>query len=173
MRARKEAAALLERARSDAEKLLAGERQRIEQERAAAADALRLEAIELAVTIARRLLAEAGDGSLDRLFLERALARLHDLAEPERAALIDRLADGAVVQVMTAAPFETAGRDEFSRRLRELLGKDIGVQFADDPALLAGAELHFPHMVLHHSWRDSLRALEEDLKRDGRPPGLA
>jgi F-type H+-transporting ATPase subunit b len=125
------------------------------------------------VTIARRLLAEAGDGSLDQAFLERALARLQDLTERERSALVDRLADGAAVQVVTATRLETEGRASFSRRLHALLGTDLDVQFADDPALLAGAELHFPHTVLRHNWRDSLREIEEDLKRDGRPAGVA
>ena len=172
-RARVEAAALLERARADAGKLLADERQRLERERAEAAEVLRLDAIELGVTIARRLLTEAGDGSLDWPFLERALARLQDLAETQRSALIDRLANGAVVQVVTATPLDPAGREDFTCRLRELLGKDTNIQFADDPTLLAGTELHFPHTVLHHSWRDSLREIEEGLKRNGRPPGLA
>jgi F-type H+-transporting ATPase subunit b len=126
------------------------------------------------VTIARRLLAEAGDPSLDRAFLERALARLQDLTEAERSALIDRLADGSAVQVVTATRLGTEGRARFSRRLRALLGAaDTDVQFADDPALLAGAELHFPHTVLRHSWRESLREIEEDLRRDGRPAGVA
>jgi F-type H+-transporting ATPase subunit b len=172
-RAKEEAASLLDRARADAEKLLAEERQRIEQERAAIADALRLETIELGVTIACRLLAEASDASRDRAFLERALARLQDLTEPERSALTDRLADGAAVQVVTATPLETEGRAQFSRRLRALLGADTDIQFADDPALLAGAELHFPHTILRHSWRDSLREIEADVKRDGRPAGVA
>lgn len=172
-RARVEAAALLERARADASKLLADERQRLERERAEAAEVLRVDAIELGVTIARRLLAEAGAGSLDRPFLERAVARLQDLAETQRSALIDRLANGAVVQVVTATPLDPAGREDFTCRLRELLGTDTNIQFADDPTLLAGTELHFPHTVLHHSWRDSLREIEEGLKRNGRPPGLA
>ena len=64
-------------------------------------------------------------------------------------------------------------RDAFTDRLRVLVGAATSVRFADDPTLLAGAELHFPHTVLHHSWRDSLREIEEELKRDGRPAGLA
>lgn len=172
-RAKEDAASLLERARADAEKLLAEERQRIEQERAEVAVSLRQETIELSVAIARRLLAGTGDAGIDRRFLERALARLQELAEPERVALINRLAPGDVVHVVTASPLASAGRDDLAGRLRELLGADIDVQFAEDPALLAGAELHFPHTVLHHSWRDSLREIEEDLKRDGRSAGLA
>ena len=78
-----------------------------------------------------------------------------------------------MVQVVTAAPLDLAGRVDFTDRLCTLLGADTKIQFADDPTLLAGAELHFPHTVLHHSWRDSLREMEKDLKRDGRPPGLA
>lgn len=172
-RAKQEAASLLERARADAEKLLAEERQRIEQERAEVADALRHEAIELSVAIARRLLAEAGDANRDRVFLEHALARLEGLTEPERAALVDRLDHGHVVQVVTAGALGSAVRDEFAGRLRELLDADADVEFAEDPTLLAGAELRFPHTVLHYSWRDSLREIEEDLKRDGRPAGHA
>ena len=137
------------------------------------ADTLRLQVIDLGVVIARRLLADAGDASLDRVFVQRVLARLQALAEPERAALIDRLAQGDVVQVVTAAPLDPADRDDFTDRLCTLLGADIHVQFAEDPTLLAGAELHFPHTVLHDSWRDSLREIEEDLKRNGRPAGLA
>jgi F-type H+-transporting ATPase subunit b len=171
--AKDEAASLLGRTRTDAEKLLAEERQRIERERAEVADALQLAMVELGVTIARRLLAEAGDGSLDLAFLERALAKLQDLTEAERSALINRLADGAAVQVVTASRLETEGRADFSRRLRALLGAYTDVQFADDPALLAGVELHFAHTVLRHSWRDSLREIEEALKRDGRLAGVA
>jgi F-type H+-transporting ATPase subunit b len=87
--------------------------------------------------------------------------------------LINRLADGAAVQVVTASRLETEGRADFSRRLRALLGAYTDVQFADDPALLAGVELHFAHTVLRHSWRDSLREIEEALKRDGRLAGVA
>jgi hypothetical protein len=75
--------------------------------------------------------------------------------------------------LVTASPLDPAARDDFGRRLRELLGADSDVRFADDPALVAGAELHFPHTVLHQSWRDSLREIEEELRRDGRPPGRA
>jgi F-type H+-transporting ATPase subunit b len=173
-KAKEEAAALLERARVDAEKLLGEERERLAQERAEAADALRLRAVELGVAIGRRLLAETGDSRLDQTFLIRALARLEALNEEGRAALIDRLkGDDVVVDVITAAPLDAADRDDATERLRALLSAPIKVRFAEDPALLAGAELHFPHSVLHDSWRESLREIEEDLKRDGRPAGLA
>ena len=95
------------------------------------------------------------------------------MPEPERRQLLDQLADGAVVRVVTAAPLDPAAREDVARRLHELLRRQTDVEFADDPALIAGVELHFPHTVLHHSWRDSLREIEEELKRDGGPAGHA
>ena len=136
-------------------------------------DALRLQAIDIGVAVARRLLADAGDTGLDGVILARALTRLQALSEAERSALVDGLARGSAVRVVTAAPLDRAGRGDFIGRLRTLLGTDVNVEFATDPTLLAGAEVHFPHMVLHHNWRDSLGEIEEDLKRDDRPQGLA
>jgi ATP synthase F0 subunit b len=172
-RAKQEAAALLEGARADAEKLLAEQRRRVEQERAEAAEALRRDAIDLAVTIAHRLLAESSEAGLDGPLLRAALARLEALTEPERRGLMGQLADGGAVRVVTAAPLDPAASADATGRLRELLGADLEVQFAADAALIAGAELHFPHTVVRHSWRDSLHDLEEDLKRDGRTSGYA
>jgi ATP synthase F0 subunit b len=173
-RAKREASELLEHSRAEAQKLLAEERRRVEQERAEAAEALRQQTIELGVAVARRLLAEAADGGLEAPFLERALAKLQSLSEPERRELITHLADGEAVRVTTARPLEPAASEAFRQKLEGLLGPGTIVQFDDDPALIAGAELHFPHTILRHSWRDSLREIEvELLKRDGRPQGLA
>jgi alternate F1F0 ATPase F0 subunit B len=172
-RATREASDLLERARTAAEQLLTEERRGIEQERAEAAEALRQQTIELGVAVARRLLAEAADGGLEAPFLGRALTKLQSLTEPERRELIAQLADGEAVRVMTARPLERAAIEALRQKLQELLGPGTSVQFANDPALIAGAELHFPHTILRHSWRDSLREIEQELKRDGRPQGLA
>ncbi len=124
--------------------------------------------------MARRLLAEAADGGLEATVSGAApLAKLQSLNELERRELIAQLADGEAVRVTTARPLEPATSEALRQELQELLGPGTVVQFADDPALIAGAELHFPHTILRHSWRDSLREIEEELKRDGRPQGLA
>jgi ATP synthase F0 subunit b len=172
-RATREASDLLERARTAAEQLLTEERRRIEQERAEATEALRQQTIELGVAVARRLLAEAADGGLEGPFLGRALTKLQSLTESEHRELIAQLADGEAIRVTTARPLEQAASEAFRQKLQDLLGPGTIVQFADDAALIAGAELHFPHTILRHSWRDSLREIEEELKRDGRPQGLA
>jgi F0F1-type ATP synthase membrane subunit b/b' len=166
--AKADAQRLLEKTRADAEKRLAEERQRLARERTEAAEALRQQTIELAVTIARHLLNDANVPFPDRL-----VARLQALGEPERRELVGQLADGAGMQLVTAGPLEPAARDAFQKQLQALLGADTSVAFAEDPALIAGAELHFPHTILRHSWRDSLAEIEAELKRHGGPEGRA
>ena len=173
-RARQEAAALLEGARADAEKLLAEQRRRVEQERADAAEALRQEAIDLAVTIAQRLLATSSEAGSDGPLLRGALARLEAL-ERARAPGADGPAGG---RRGGARGDRGAARSGGERRCdpppaRAGGRRRRGASSPPMPALIAGAELHFPHTVVRHSWRDSLRELEEDLKRDGRTPGYA
>ncbi len=159
---------LLDQARADAEKLIAEGRQRLGQESIEAAEALRQQTIELAVTIARHLLNDAGTPFPDRL-----VAQLQALGEPERRELVGQLADGVGMQLVTAEPLEPTARDAFQKQLQALLGADTTVAFAEDPALIAGAELHFPHTILRYSWRDSLAEIEAELKRHGGPEGRA
>jgi F-type H+-transporting ATPase subunit b len=169
--ARVHAQRLLEQARADAEKLMAEERQRLAQERTEAAEALRQEAGELGLTIARRLLGDAAASGLEAPFLERLLARLRGLAEPERRELAAQLAGGGALQLVTAEPLEPSAREAFQKQLQTLLGADTMVEFAEDAALIAGAELHFPNTILRHSWQSSLEDIAAELKQDDGTPG--
>jgi F-type H+-transporting ATPase subunit b len=166
--ARADAQRLLEQARADAEKLLAEGRQRLAQERIEAAETLRQGASALGLTIARRLLAEAGASGLDAPFVERLLARLRGLAEPERRELADQLTGGDVLRLVTAVPLDPSARAAFQEQLRNLLGADTAVEFTADAALIAGAELHFPNTILRHSWQSSLEDIAAELKQNGR-----
>ncbi len=171
--ARADAQRLLEKTRADAEKLLAEERQRLAQERTEAAEALRQQTIELGLTIARRLLAETGAPGLDAPFVERLLARVESLGQTERRQLVGQLADDPALQLVTAGPLERATREALRRQLQSAVGTDAMVEFTEDPELIAGAELHFPHTVLRHSWRDSLGEIEAELKQHGGSQGQA
>ena len=159
-----ERAALLDKARHEADALLADARSHIERERRDAAAALRDRAGRLAVSIAQRLvqsIAPEGDGAADP-FLGRICAALHGLPGEERAAILDQLRGNGLVRVVTALPLGDAARERCRQRLAASLDVPLNIQFADDRALIAGLEVHFPHTVLRHTWRDDLaRALEE------------
>jgi F-type H+-transporting ATPase subunit b len=164
-----ERAALLDKARHEAESLLADARARIERERRDAAAALRDRAGRLAVVIAQRLaqsIAPEGDGAAD-LFLGRICSALQGLPGGERAAILDQLRGNGSVRVVTAFPLGDAARERCRQRLTAALDIPLDIHFADDRALIAGVEVHFPHTVLRHTWRDDLARALEELTADG------
>jgi ATP synthase F0 subunit b len=159
-----ERAALLDKARQEADAVLADARTHIERERRDAGTALRDRAGRLAVAIAQRLvqsIAPEGDGAADP-FLGRICTVLQELPGEERAAILDQIRGNGLVRVVTALPLGDAARERCRQRLAASLDVPLEIQFADDRALIAGIEVHFPHTVLRHTWRDDLtRALEE------------
>ena len=172
-RAQQEAAEVLAEMRGQADRVLAEARAQIERERDEAAAALRERALGLALDMARRLLAEVADREVTAALLSRTLARLRALPEHNRQELAAEVADGAMVEVVTAQPLEDRTVERCRAALREVLGEATAVAFSQDPALLAGVELHFRHGAMRGSWQDSLAAITEELKRDGRPARLA
>jgi F-type H+-transporting ATPase subunit b len=164
---------LAEAARKEADRRLAEARAQMAREREEAGSALRDRAIDLAVEMARRLLADVADRTLTEALLERTVARLRALPERDRQELAAELADGVRVSVVTAQPLDDRAAERCRAALCEVMGGGTAVEFFDDPALLAGVELHFPHSVMRGSWRDSLEAITQELKRDDRPARVA
>jgi len=58
-------------------------------------------------------------------------------------------------------------RAEWCTRLRRALGDDLEATFDVDPALVAGAELHFPTAVLRFSWHSALADMRAEINADG------
>jgi F-type H+-transporting ATPase subunit b len=158
-------AALLAQGRAEAEKLLKEARHRLDRERADASEALTRRAAELAIEIARRLLAGTA-ASTSSAFLVRICARIRAMPRHEQMELEAQVRNGGAVRVVSAAPLPAEEADTCRRHVRELLG-DVVVDFADDPGLIAGVELHFPHAVLRDNWRDSLADILPALVSDG------
>jgi F0F1-type ATP synthase membrane subunit b/b' len=157
-------AALLERARREADEARAAARERIEREREDAAKAIQDRAARFSVDIASRLLTSLGL-QRDEPFLEQAIRSLRSLAPNQRSSLAPMPADG--IRIITASPLD----DEQQRRCREelsaLFDRGLEFEFAHDPALIAGVEIHFSHTVLRHNWREALSRILEEITRDG------
>src|SRR5450631_1902391 len=63
-----------------------------------------------------------------------------------------------------------AGRQErYRERISEAFGAHPQIVFKADPALIAGLELHGPHLVVSNSWRADLTQILADLTHDNRP----
>jgi F-type H+-transporting ATPase subunit b len=154
-RAEREVAELLE----DARKTLAAER------RQALAEARRA-ALDLAGEIAARLFAAIpiklrAEGSIERI--EEYLA---GLPNAETDALKRQLIDGVPLKVVTASALPAEIEGIWRTRLGEALCGRVTVVFGVDPALIGGAELHFPNTVLRLSWQSSLATVRAEIETD-------
>ena len=157
-----ERAALLDHARAEADRLLADARTRLEEERRQALAGLRRQAAALGAEVAGRLLRSAGGNGLDHRLLDAACRSVEELPEAQRRALAGDEAP-VPVRLVTAAPLDPA---PWRERLGEALGRPVALEVAEDPGLIAGVELHFPHTVLRHSWKQALAEATEELTRD-------
>lgn len=148
-------ARLIAAATAEAEKQHAEAKAAIARERAATERAIAGEAAELAVTMARRLVARLPADKVTPAFLDDLLAALADLP-PERRAV-------ASAEVVSAAPLSDA--DE--KAVREAIAERLGVTptLRIDPTLIAGFELHAPGLVVTNSWRADLARLAGEVRQ--------
>ena len=190
-----ERAALLDRARGEADRLLAEGRAALDEERRQALDAQREHTASLGVAVAARLLRAVSDGgsgrgegqgeeegaaeeSADRRFLDDACRTVAALPEPQRRALAEDDSEGGdpdqaggplPVRLVSAAPLAPADAERCRERLAAALGRPLALTLDQDPGLIAGVELHFPHSVLRRSWKQALAEATEELTRDDHP----
>src|SRR6185312_4506540 len=149
-------------ARRAADDLVEAGREALDRERTDAESKLRGQAAALSVGLATRLLAMSGPaGATDRL-LDDALDAVESMDGAARDG-IGRATGPARIQVVTAVPVEPARRDAIGARLRRILGDALEVTFAEDPTLVAGAEIHLPTAVVRQSWREQLALAQKEL----------
>jgi F-type H+-transporting ATPase subunit b len=171
VQAERERQAALTKAQADADALVANGRRALAQERQDAAGVLQKDAAALGIGIARNLLANMPPQA-PGTFLDGIYGTIADMGADERKRLIPG-GDGVTVRVVTAQPLADADRVACRTKLAALLGKDMPLSFANDPQLLAGAELHFPNSILRNTWRDALDVTLETVIHDGQARGNA
>jgi len=141
---------VLVHAEAEAASAVENQRRALEEERRAAADQLGERAVDLGLDLARLLLSQLSSAAVAEALLEGVCRRLGDVPP-------DRLRDrGPVVVIGTAPALDEAAQARWSERIGALLDSGTEFVFVHDDALIAGAELRFPSMVVSFSWRDSL-----------------
>ena len=156
---------MLEEARSQAAEMLNQARQRIEEERAAAGEELFARTVQLAGVLAELLLRDLALPSIEKPFLARVLDYLDRLPEQERAGLISQLGENDLL-VTTAHVLGPDEESEWRNQLQKRITNGGSVKFRADPALIAGAEITFPHAILRFNWRDGLVAAGKEIHRN-------
>lgn len=152
----------LDAARVQADDMLAAAQDGIARTTATARKRALAEASDLSVDIAARLLARLGAHAAQTAFLEALITALSALPDTDRAAL----ADAKPLRVISAAPLDGAAQSSVHDALTPVLGNGIALEFSDDPALIAGLELHSPHFVIHNSFQSDLATIRKDLPHE-------
>jgi len=167
--ARADASAAAQRQRSAAEaaELLENARKTIAAERSVALAEARTLAADLGCDIARRLLDEMPMKLRAEAWLERVEQHLLSLAPQERERLAHELSAGVALKIVSASPLPADSTSSWRSRLERVMGATMSVEFATDPGLIAGVELHFPTGILRFSWHSTLAAIRSELDSNG------
>ena len=163
--AEQERKALLVSAAKDVAALEASARMRIEKERHAAEQAWVERASRLAVEIAKRLVSRLEGPAAGAAFLDVLLREIRALPEPVRKAMAG---DGVVLEAVSATPLQPVDQQRQRQLIAEAFGASPEITFKEDPGLIAGLELHGPHLVIKNSWRADLAKILADLADDNK-----
>jgi F-type H+-transporting ATPase subunit b len=164
--AEKARTARLDEAAKEAASLEADAKAAIEQEKAVAGKVWADQASRLSIEIAERLAARLDGPAVRAAFLSWLLKEIRALPEPVRQAVS---ADGVAFEAISATPLAPADQERYRERISEAFGAHPQIVFKADPALIAGLELHGPHLVVSNSWRADLTQILADLTHDNRP----
>ena len=156
---------LLASAAKEAAALQVSTRTAIEREKGAAEHAWAERANRLAVEIAGRLVARLNGAAISTAFLDWLLREIRNLPDPVRNAVA---VSGVTLETISATPIESADQERYRTLIGDAFGVRPQISFKSDPALLAGLELHGPHLVINNSWRADLANILVDLAHDNR-----
>jgi len=163
--AERERTARLDEAQKAAASLQTAAKAAIETERHAADKAWSERASHLAVEIAQRLAARLDGQAVRGVFLDWLLQEIRTLPAATRQSVTP---NGTVLEAVSAAPLTPADQERYRGLIGEAFGAHPQIAFKADPALIAGLELHGPHLVVSNSWRADLTKILTDIAHDNR-----
>jgi F-type H+-transporting ATPase subunit b len=161
----KMSAAALADAKHRAAGIEATARATIETDGQAAADAWNERSASLAVDIAGHLVARLDGASVHAAFLNWLADEIAALPEATRQAV-----DGATLEVVSAKALDPNGQALTRERIGKALGSTVSLDFRTDPGLIAGLELHGPHLLVSNSWRADLARIQAGLTATNNSP---
>ena len=69
-------------------------------------------------------------------------------------------------RAISATVLQPVDQQRYSKLITEAFGADLPVAFKVDPQLIAGFELHGPHLLIANSWRADLTQILADIAHD-------
>jgi F-type H+-transporting ATPase subunit b len=158
--------ARLDEAAKEAAAIIVEAKTAMEKEKALADKTWSERASHLAVEIAERLAARLDGPAVRASFLSWLLKEIRALPDPVRQAVA---ANGVALEAISATPLAPADEERYRERISDAFGSHPLIVFKADPALIAGLELHGPHLAVRNSWRADLTQILADLTHDNQP----
>jgi F-type H+-transporting ATPase subunit b len=159
---------ILEKARNAAVKDRAAAERAIQDEKVSAREALKVETVDLALRLARTMLADFAQQVPNDALLSRLESELAKLPADERQRLDEEIrANGARVEIITGRSLSTQEQNDWRARIEKALGQPIHTSFGSDPDIIAGTVLRLPHTVIRATWADQLSSARDVLLRGG------
>lgn len=122
-------------------------------------------------SILRAIVQRTGPGEIVANLLSILLRhhRLHQIGEVyQRFRRIMNDRQGIVpAEVTTAMPVDSGQQEALRRRLEQMTGKRVEIEFSVDPTLIGGAVTRIGSTVYDGSIRTRLESIKEELKRGG------
>jgi len=115
------------------------------------------------VEVARRLVARLPAEAVQAVFLDWLVQAIAALPATARAALAHQAVS---LSVVSAVAMTEAAQAQATSRIGAALGYRPQITYATDPALIAGLELHAPHLAVSNSFRADLGGILESLDHD-------
>ncbi len=154
------AKAALAEASDKAETLVKSAKSARERETEAMRGRNAIDAAELAVDIAGKLLGRLDTGTVQAAFLKLLVETVGRMTPNDRAALVGTT-EG--IDMVSAVPLDDDARAQVEQAVGKALGEPPKLNFLTDPDLIAGFEMRTPHFVLRDSWQSDLAAILKDI----------
>jgi F-type H+-transporting ATPase subunit b len=155
--------ALLAQAKTEAAALVAAAKSRVEAAAEAARKTWSERSSQLGVDIAGRLVARLDGEAVQAAFLDWLVQAIAALPDQARRALAEQV---VALSVVSPAPLSEAAQVQATSRIGSAFGYQPQIAYSADPALIAGLELHAPHLAASNSWRADLAGILESLSHD-------
>jgi F-type H+-transporting ATPase subunit b len=154
---------LLAQAKTEAAAVQTAAQTRLESTREAARRAWSDRSNQLGVDIAGRLVARLDNDVVQAAFLDWLVQAIAALPAQARSTLADQV---VALSVVSPAPLTEAAQVQATSRIGAAFGYQPQIAYSADPALIAGLELHAPHLAVSNSWRADLAGILESLAHD-------
>ena len=156
-------AATLAEATREAAALVAAAKAGVAKDQDAATRAWARRSSDLAVDIAKRLLARLGGPAVHGMFLEGALSAIRALPPATRQAVAR---SSVPLEATSATQLDPAEQARVTKWIGEAFGAPVSLVYKIDPALIAGLEIGAEHLVVSNSWRADLAQILAELAHD-------